>query len=114
MAGWNAWPGLSPFPITPSQPPINRPLSHEGLYETPSGSSSFYHSPSSYGIQTPLHSLFYQGGSSSKYPQPDPFSEEPQSPPKQPQPSPEAEPMRNPACNHRRPPCGTNFDRHQY
>ncbi|KAK5832844.1 hypothetical protein PVK06_016647 [Gossypium arboreum] len=114
MAGWNAWPGSSLFPITPSQSPIIRPPSHEGSHEDPSGSSFFYHSPSPYGIQTPplwvmqtpLHSLFYQGGSSSQHPQPNPL-------PEQPQPSPEAEPRRNPVRNRRRPPCGTDFDRHQ-
>ncbi|KAK5838286.1 hypothetical protein PVK06_007014 [Gossypium arboreum] len=53
MAGWNAWPDSSLFPITPSQTPINRPLSHEGSHEAPSGSSSFYHSPPPYEIQTP-------------------------------------------------------------
>ncbi|KAG8480860.1 hypothetical protein CXB51_025489 [Gossypium anomalum] len=41
MAGWNAWLGSSPFPITLSQPSINRPPSHEGSHEAPSGSSSF-------------------------------------------------------------------------
>ncbi|PPR91066.1 hypothetical protein GOBAR_AA29620 [Gossypium barbadense] len=100
MAGWNAWPDSCLFPITPSQPPINRPPSHKGPHNAPSGSSSFYHSPLPYGIQTPPpwvmqtspHSLFYQG---------DPLPEEPQSPPEQPQPSSEAEPTRNPARNHR-------------
>ncbi|KAK5784723.1 hypothetical protein PVK06_039250 [Gossypium arboreum] len=118
MTGWNAWPGLSPFLITPSQPPINRPSSHEGSQKVPSRSSFFYHSPSPYGIQTPppwvmqtlSHSLFYQCGSSSQHPQPDPLPEEPQSPPEQPQPSSKAELMRNPTRNYRRPPCGTNFD----
>ncbi|KAK5812414.1 hypothetical protein PVK06_027844 [Gossypium arboreum] len=51
--GWNPWPGSSSFPITQSQPPIYRPSSHEGSYKAPSKSSSFYQSPSSYGIQTP-------------------------------------------------------------
>ncbi|KAK5819380.1 hypothetical protein PVK06_024377 [Gossypium arboreum] len=77
MAGWNAWPDSCLFPITPSQPPINRPPSHKGPHNALSGSSSFYHSPLPYGIQTPPpwvmqtspHSLFYQGGSFSKHPQ---------------------------------------------
>ncbi|KAG8485385.1 hypothetical protein CXB51_021409 [Gossypium anomalum] len=53
MPGWNPWPGSSPFSITPSQPPIYKPSSHEGSQETPSGGSSFYQSPSPYGVQTP-------------------------------------------------------------
>ncbi|KAG8485388.1 hypothetical protein CXB51_021320 [Gossypium anomalum] len=56
-------------------------------------------------MQTPPQSLFYQGGSSSQHPQPDPLPDEPQPPP-------EAEPRRNPARTHRRPPCGTDSDRH--
>ncbi|MFQ6640360.1 hypothetical protein Gotur_015332, partial [Gossypium turneri] len=56
---------------------IYRPLSPERLHKAPSGSSSHYQSLLSYGIQTPLswvmqtppHSLFYQGGSSSQHPQ---------------------------------------------
>ncbi|MFQ6662438.1 hypothetical protein Gotur_030280 [Gossypium turneri] len=50
MIAWNAWPGLSLFSITPSGPPIYRPPLHEGSYEEPSGSSSFYQSPSPYGF----------------------------------------------------------------
>ncbi|KAK8282724.1 hypothetical protein V6Z12_D08G046600 [Gossypium hirsutum] len=73
MAGWSQWPGSSPFSITPSGSPIYRPLLHEGSYEGSSGSSSFYQSPSPYEFQTPSllvmqtppHSLFYQGGLSS-------------------------------------------------
>ncbi|KAH1064809.1 hypothetical protein J1N35_029796 [Gossypium stocksii] len=53
MVGWNAWPSSSPFPITPSGPPIYRPPSHEESHEAPSRSSSFYQSPSPFGIQTP-------------------------------------------------------------
>ncbi|KAH1091650.1 hypothetical protein J1N35_018907 [Gossypium stocksii] len=107
LLGWNAWPDSTPFPITPAQPPVNRPPSHEGSHEASLGSSSYYQSPSPYGIQTPLHSLFYQGGSSSHHPQSESLSEEPQPPP-------EAEPMRNPARNHRRPPCSTDSNRHQH
>ncbi|MFQ6630034.1 hypothetical protein Gotur_007512 [Gossypium turneri] len=52
---------------------IYRLSSLKGLHEAPSGSSSHYQSSSPYGIQTPPswamqtppHSLFYQGGSSS-------------------------------------------------
>ncbi|MFQ6655262.1 hypothetical protein Gotur_025903 [Gossypium turneri] len=73
MAGWNAWPGSSSFSITLSETPMYRPPSHEGSHEGPSGSSSFYQSPSPYGFQTPSplvmqtssQSVFYQGGSSS-------------------------------------------------
>ncbi|KAH1056659.1 hypothetical protein J1N35_034724 [Gossypium stocksii] len=113
MAGWNPWPGSSPFLITPSQPPIYRPSSHEGSHEALSGSSSFYQSPSPYRVQTPppwvmqtpSQSLFYQGGSPSQYLEPDPL-------PKEPQPPPEAELRRNPARTRRQPPCGTDSDRH--
>ncbi|MFQ6641653.1 hypothetical protein Gotur_015100 [Gossypium turneri] len=61
-------------PMIPMQPPfqmmpVYRPTKHEGS----SGSSSFYQSPPPYGFQTPSplvmqtppHSQFYQGGSSS-------------------------------------------------
>ncbi|KAK5812992.1 hypothetical protein PVK06_028438 [Gossypium arboreum] len=96
----------------------NRPSSHE----EPSGRSSFYQSPSPCGIQTPLpwvmqtppQSLFYQGGSSSQHSQLDLQPDEPQSPPEQPEPSLEPEPRRNLAPNRRRPPCGTDSDRHQH
>ncbi|KAK5845903.1 hypothetical protein PVK06_002146 [Gossypium arboreum] len=112
MAGWNAWLGSYPFPITPNQPPIYRPP----LHEAPSGSSSFYQSPSPYRIQTPPpwvmqtppQSLFYQGGSFSQHPQLDLQPDEPQSTPEQPEPSPEPEPRRNPARNRRRHLCGTD------
>ncbi|MFQ6621168.1 hypothetical protein Gotur_002350 [Gossypium turneri] len=87
-AGWSQWPGSAPFPITPSGPPMYRPAAHDGSQEGPSGSSSFYQSPPPYGFQTqsplvmhtPLHSLFYQGGSSSQLRQPDALSKEPESP----------------------------------
>ncbi|PPS14494.1 hypothetical protein GOBAR_AA06081 [Gossypium barbadense] len=99
MAGWNAWPGSSPFPIT---------------LKGPSGSSSSYQSPSPYGfqtppplmMQTPPQSLFYQGGLSSQHPQPE-------SSPEQAQPLPEAGQRRNPTRNCRRPPCGTESDRYE-
>ncbi|KAH1056959.1 hypothetical protein J1N35_035024 [Gossypium stocksii] len=105
MVGWNAWPGSSPFSITPAQPSIYRPSSHEGSHESPSRSSSFYQTPSPYGIlphspwmmQTPPGLLFYQGGSSSQHPQPDPLAEEPQSPLEEPQHRAKAEPKKNPA-----------------
>ncbi|MFQ6663299.1 hypothetical protein Gotur_030881 [Gossypium turneri] len=92
MAGWNPWPSSSPFLMSLSGPPIYRPLSHEGLHEGPSESSSFYQSPSPYGFQTPFpflmktlpESLFYQGGSSSEHRQPNPLPEEPESQPEQP------------------------------
>ncbi|MFQ6663966.1 hypothetical protein Gotur_031246 [Gossypium turneri] len=120
MAGWSQWPGSSLFSVTRSGPPMYRPASHEGSQEGPSGSSSFYQSPSPNGFQTPSslvmqtppHSLFYQGGSSSQHRQPNALPEEPESPPEQPQPSPEAGQRRNPARNHRRPPCGTKSGGH--
>ncbi|PPR86890.1 hypothetical protein GOBAR_AA33801 [Gossypium barbadense] len=113
MAGWNVWPGSSPFSITPSGPLIYRQPSHEGLQEGPSGSSSFYQSSSPYGfqtppplmMQTPPQSLFYQDGSSSQHPQPE-------SSPEQAQPPLEAGQRRNPMRNRRRPSCGTESDRH--
>ncbi|KAG8500994.1 hypothetical protein CXB51_003092 [Gossypium anomalum] len=115
IAGWNAWPGSSPFPITLSQPPIYRLPLHEGSHEVSSGSFSFYQSSSPYGIQTPPPwLLFYQGRSSSQHPQPDPLPEELLSLPEQLQPLSEAEPRRNPARNRRRPPCGTDSDRYQH
>ncbi|MFQ6656106.1 hypothetical protein Gotur_026362 [Gossypium turneri] len=87
MTGWNAWPGSSPFSITPSGPPIYRPPLHEGSYEGPLGSYSFYQFPSLYGfqtssplvMQTPPQSVFYRGGLSSQHRQPDPLPEEPES-----------------------------------
>ncbi|KAK5784864.1 hypothetical protein PVK06_039403 [Gossypium arboreum] len=98
MTGWNPWPGSSSFSITPSQPQIYRPPSYERSHEAPSESSSFYQSPSYYRIQTPSpwvmqtqpQLLFYQGGSPSQHPQPNPLPEEPQPPQK-------ANPRRNPA-----------------
>ncbi|KAH1083509.1 hypothetical protein J1N35_023270 [Gossypium stocksii] len=53
MAGWNVWPNSSLFPITLAQPPIYRPPSYEGSHESSSGSSSFYQTPSPYGILQP-------------------------------------------------------------
>ncbi|MFQ6640863.1 hypothetical protein Gotur_014968 [Gossypium turneri] len=122
MAGWNQWPGSSPFSTTPIRSPMYRPSSQEGSQEGPSRSSSFYQTPSPYGFQTPSllvmqtppHSLFYQGGSSSQHRQPDPLLDEPESPPEQPQPPPEAGQRRNPARNRRRPPCGTESGWHGY
>ncbi|MBA0634133.1 hypothetical protein Godav_029370 [Gossypium davidsonii] len=92
------------FPNDSTQLTIYRSLSQEGSHEAPSGSSSHYQSPSPYGIQTPSpwvlqtpsHPLFYQGGSSSQHPQPQPL-------PEQPQLQPEVEPMRNPSLNCRLP-----------
>ncbi|PPR84873.1 hypothetical protein GOBAR_AA35841 [Gossypium barbadense] len=97
---WNVWPSSSPFSITPSRPLIYRQPSHEGSQEGPSGSSSFYQSPSPYGFQTPLplmmqtpsQPLFYQGGSSSQHAQPESSLE-------QAQPPPEAGQRRNPMRN---------------
>ncbi|KAK5802063.1 hypothetical protein PVK06_029644 [Gossypium arboreum] len=118
--GWNAWPGSSSFSIILSGPPIYRPPSYSRSHEGPSGSSSFYQSPSPYRFQTPSplmmqtppQSLFSQGGSSSQHPQPDPLLEEPKSLPEQPQPALKARQKRNPVHNRRRPLCGTESDRH--
>ncbi|MBA0635388.1 hypothetical protein Godav_029852 [Gossypium davidsonii] len=71
MAGWSQMPGSAPFPIMPSGPPKYRPVAHQGSQEGPSGSSHFYQSPPTYGfqtpspfvMQTPLHTLFFEGGS---------------------------------------------------
>ncbi|KAK5818602.1 hypothetical protein PVK06_023545 [Gossypium arboreum] len=109
MAGWNAWPGASPFPITlTTQSMIYKPSSLKRSHEALLVSPSLYHSTSPYGIQTllswvmqtPPHSLFYQGGSSSQHPQSE-----------QPQPSPE-QPRRNLARNRHPPPCGHDSDLH--
>ncbi|KAK5792572.1 hypothetical protein PVK06_033687 [Gossypium arboreum] len=105
MASWNPWPESSSFPITPCPPSIYRLPSYEGLHEALSGSSYFYQSPLPYEIQTPPpwvtqtppQSLFCQ----------DPLPEESQ-------PSPKTDRIRNPVRTRRRPPCGTNFDRHGY
>ncbi|XP_040953155.1 putative uncharacterized protein DDB_G0290521 [Gossypium hirsutum] len=102
-------PGSFPFLTTPIGPPMYRPSSQEGSQEGPSGSSSFYQTPSPYGFQTPSpmamqtppHSLLYQGGSSSQHRQPDPLPDELESPPEQPQPLPKAGQRRNPARNRR-------------
>ncbi|MBA0772277.1 hypothetical protein Gotri_007686, partial [Gossypium trilobum] len=53
MLGWNAWPGVSPFPMTPTKPTIYRPSSPERSHKAPSGSSSHYQSPLPCRIQTP-------------------------------------------------------------
>ncbi|MBA0612706.1 hypothetical protein Godav_013282 [Gossypium davidsonii] len=50
MAGWSQWPSSSPFLITSSGPQMYRPSSQEGSQEGPSGSSSFYQTPSPYGF----------------------------------------------------------------
>ncbi|MBA0877000.1 hypothetical protein Goshw_003207, partial [Gossypium schwendimanii] len=50
-------------------------------------------------MQTPPHSLFFQGGSSSQVRQPDALPEELESPPEEPQSPPEAGQMRNPERN---------------
>ncbi|MFQ6633603.1 hypothetical protein Gotur_012313 [Gossypium turneri] len=103
------------------EPPMHRPSLQEGSQEGPSGSSSFYQTPSQYGFQTPSplvmqtppHSLFYQGGLSSQHRQPNPLPDEPESPPEQPQPLPKAGERRNPMRNRRRPPCGTKSSGHE-
>ncbi|MBA0669977.1 hypothetical protein Goklo_007386, partial [Gossypium klotzschianum] len=68
------WLSSSPFFITPSGPTMYMPAPHERSQEGPSGSYSFYQSPSPYEfqtaspfvMQTPPQSLFYQCGSSSQ------------------------------------------------
>ncbi|MFQ6636420.1 hypothetical protein Gotur_014161, partial [Gossypium turneri] len=112
---WSQMPGSDPFPIMPSGPPISRPAVQEGSQGGPSVSSLFYQSPPTYGFQTPSpfmmqtppHTLFFEGGSSSQVRQPDAESEELESPPEEEQPPPEARGRRNPVRNRRRPPCGT-------
>ncbi|MFQ6659890.1 hypothetical protein Gotur_028611 [Gossypium turneri] len=99
-----------------------RPATHEGSPEGSSGSSSFYQSPPPYGFQTPSplvmqtppHSLFYQGGSLSQLRQPDALPEEPESPLEEPQPPLKAGQRRNPARNRRRLPCVTEFGEHRH
>ncbi|MFQ6655032.1 hypothetical protein Gotur_025763, partial [Gossypium turneri] len=74
MAGWSQMSGSAPFPVMSSGPPMYRPAAHEGSQEGLSGSFPFYQSPPTYGFQTPSpfvmqtppHTLFFEGGSSSK------------------------------------------------
>ncbi|MBA0876244.1 hypothetical protein Goshw_018175, partial [Gossypium schwendimanii] len=51
MPSWSQWPGSSPFSVTPSGLPMYMPASHEVSQKGPSGSSTFYQSPSPYGFQ---------------------------------------------------------------
>ncbi|KAL1090603.1 hypothetical protein V6Z11_D07G100900 [Gossypium hirsutum] len=77
MPGWSQMLGSAPFPIMPSGPPMYRPAAHEGSQGRPSGSSPFYQSPNGFQtpspflMQTPPHTLFFEGGSSSQIQQPD-------------------------------------------
>ncbi|KAK8263798.1 hypothetical protein V6Z12_D12G065700 [Gossypium hirsutum] len=88
MAGWSQMPVSAPFPVMPSGSPMHRPAAHEGSQGGPSGSSPFYQSPPTYGfqtlspflMQTPPHTLFFEGGSSSQVRQLDVVPEEPESP----------------------------------
>ncbi|MFQ6651455.1 hypothetical protein Gotur_023784 [Gossypium turneri] len=122
MAGWSQMPGSALFPVMPSGPPMYRPAAQEGSQGGPSGSSPFYQSPPTYGFQTPSpllmqtppHTLFFEGGSSSQVRQPDAILEEPESPPEEQQPPPEARERTNPARNRRRPPCGTESPGHRH
>ncbi|MFQ6655311.1 hypothetical protein Gotur_025926 [Gossypium turneri] len=122
MPGWSQMPGSTLFPIMLSGPPMYRPATHEGSQGGPSGSSPFYQSPPTYRFQTPSpflmqtppHTLFFEGGSSSQVRQPDVEPEEPESPPEEQQPPPEARERRNPARNRRRPPCGTESPWHRH
>ncbi|KAH1091300.1 hypothetical protein J1N35_018557 [Gossypium stocksii] len=78
MPGWNAWSNASPFSITPTQPTIYSPSSQEESHDALSGSPSHYQSLSPYRtqtplpwvMQTPLHSLLYQGTKHAKSPKP--------------------------------------------
>ncbi|XP_052481157.1 uncharacterized protein LOC128035455 [Gossypium raimondii] len=107
MPGWSQMPGSAPFPVMPSEPPITRPSAQEGSQGGPSGSSPFYQSPATHGFQTPSpfmmqtppHTLFFEGGSSSQVRQPDAEPEEPESPPEEQQPPLEARERRNPIQN---------------
>ncbi|MFQ6657445.1 hypothetical protein Gotur_027109 [Gossypium turneri] len=91
MPGWSQMPGSASFPFMPSGPPMYRPAAQEGSQGGSSGSSPFYQSPPTYGFQTPLpflmqtppHTLFFEGGSSSQVRQPDAVPEEPKSPPEE-------------------------------
>ncbi|MBA0634406.1 hypothetical protein Godav_025289 [Gossypium davidsonii] len=65
-------------------------------------------------MQTPPHSLFYQGGSSSQLRQPNALPEEPESPPEEPQLPPKARQRRNPTRNSRWPSCGTESGGHRH
>ncbi|MFQ6652648.1 hypothetical protein Gotur_024411 [Gossypium turneri] len=122
MPGWSQMPSSAPFPVMPSGPLMYRPVAHEGSQEGPLGSSPFYQSPATYGFQTPSpfvmqtppHTLFFEGGSSSQVRQPDAVPEEPEFPPEEQQLPLEARERRNPARNCRRPPCGTESPGHRH
>ncbi|MBA0711392.1 hypothetical protein Golax_010581 [Gossypium laxum] len=70
--------------------------------------SSHFQSPSPYGIQTPspwvmqtfMQFLFYQGGLSSKHPQPEQTQPQPEADSEQQQPQPKAEQRKNPVRDH--------------
>ncbi|MFQ6671607.1 hypothetical protein Gotur_036103 [Gossypium turneri] len=122
MAGWSQMPGSAPFSVMPSGSPISRPAAQEGSQGGPSGSFPFYQSPPTYDfqtlspfmMQTPPHTLFFEGGSSSQVRQPDAKPEVPESPLEEEQPPPKARGRRNPARNRRRPPCGTESPGHRH
>ncbi|MFQ6657121.1 hypothetical protein Gotur_026931 [Gossypium turneri] len=65
-------------------------------------------------MQTPSHTLFFEGGSSSQVRQLDAVPEEPESPPEEQQPPLEARERRNPARNRRQLPCGTESPGHRH
>ncbi|MFQ6671609.1 hypothetical protein Gotur_036103 [Gossypium turneri] len=122
MPGWSQMPGSAPFSVMPSGSPISRPAAQEGSQGGPSGSFPFYQSPPTYDfqtlspfmMQTPPHTLFFEGGSSSQVRQPDAKPEVPESPLEEEQPPPKARGRRNPARNRRRPPCGTESPGHRH
>ncbi|XP_052488927.1 uncharacterized protein LOC128041949 [Gossypium raimondii] len=122
MPGWSQMPGSAPFPVMLSEPPITRPAVQEGSQGGPSWSSHFSQSPVTHGFQTPSpfmmqtppHTLFFEGGPSSHVRQPDAEPEEQQSAPEEEQPPPEARGRKNPARNRRRPPCEIESPGHRH
>ncbi|KAG8482198.1 hypothetical protein CXB51_026806 [Gossypium anomalum] len=122
-AGTSIAPTQSPSPTTrPTQSPgptvqpstlTTQPLQMMSggavgeLFFLPIPITLWFQTPPPLMMQTPPQSLFYQGGSSSQYPQPESSLE-------QVEPSPEAGQRRNPTRNRRRPPCGTESDRHRH
>ncbi|MFQ6637039.1 hypothetical protein Gotur_012884 [Gossypium turneri] len=102
--------------MIPMQPPFQM------MQGGPSGSSPFYQSPPTYGFQTPSpfvmqtppHTLFFEGGSSSQLRELDAVLEELESPLEEQQPPSEARERRNLAHNRRRPPCGTESLGHRH
>ncbi|MFQ6624108.1 hypothetical protein Gotur_004322, partial [Gossypium turneri] len=122
MASWSQMPDSAPFPVMLSGPSISRPAAQEGSQGGAVGELSFlpilttygFQTPSPFMMQTPPHTLFFEGGSSSQVRQPDAKSEEPESPSEEEQPPPKARGRRNPVRNRRRPPCETESPGHRH